>query len=378
MFEFKITRKDRKSAARTGVFYTPHGSFRTPVFMPVGTYGAVKTLTPAEVQKCGAEIILGNTFHLEERPSSGLIKRFGGLHKFMNWDGPILTDSGGFQVFSLAKMRKISDRGVEFRSPIDGSKRFLTPRKVLEIQQKLGSDIVMQLDECAPADASRQVAERALDRTMKWAEESLDPGGRPGGSTRGVEQALFPIVQGVNFPDLRRKSAEFCAGLPTPGVAIGGLAVGESKSDFFKTLDLVSPILPTSKPRYLMGVGEFTDILEAVERGIDMFDCVIPTRLARHGSFFGKSGKRENIRNARFRNDKKPLIAGCKCECCQNFSRGYLRHLFVTNEVLGLRMLTIHNLSFMFEFMRGIRKAIREGRFGEFKRFYGSGGLRHT
>ncbi len=371
MFEFKITRKDTKTSARTGVFYTPHGSFRTPVFMPVGTYGAVKTVSPSELKKCGAEIILGNTFHLEERPGSSLIESFGGLHEFMNWDGPILTDSGGFQVFSLAKSRKILDRGVEFRSPLDGSKRFLTPKKVLQIQQKLGSDIVMQLDECAPADASKKVAEAALTHTQKWMEESLkfwiDPRGRGRPQGSNSTQALFPIVQGVNFPDLRRESARFCASLPVPGIAIGGLAVGESKSDFLRTLDIVCPILPSNKPRYLMGVGESRDILEAVERGIDMFDCVIPTRLARHGSFFSKSGKRKNIRNSKFKTDKKPLISGCHCEACQNFSRGYLRHLFVSNEILGMRMLTIHNLTWIFDFIQAIRRAIREGRFHSFK-----------
>ncbi len=379
MFEFKITRKDPKTSARTGVFYTPHGSFKTPIFMPVGTYGAVKTVTPIELKKCGAEIVLGNTFHLEERPGSDLIKRFGGLHKFMNWDGPILTDSGGFQVFSLAKSRKITDRGVEFRSPLDGTKRFLTPRKALEIQQNLGSDIVMQLDECAPADSSRKVAEQALDRTMRWMEESLkfQKSQKPNSSLKGyggLTQALFPIVQGVNFPDLRRKSAEFCAGLPSPGVAIGGMAVGESKSDFLKTLEVTAPLLPNNKPRYLMGVGDPRDILEAVERGIDMFDCVIPTRLARHGSFFSKFGKRKNIRNSGFKNDKKPLVKDCRCECCQTFSRGYLRHLLLSSETLGMRMLTIHNLTWVFDFMNLIRKAIREGKFAQFKRDF----LRNT
>ncbi len=374
MFEFKITRKDSKSSARTGVFHTPHGNIKTPVFMPVGTYGAVKTLTPTDVRKCGAEIILGNTFHLHLRPGDDLIKRFGGLHKFMSWDGPILTDSGGFQVFSLARMRKISDAGVEFRSPVDGKKVFFTPRKVLQIQQNLGSDIAMQLDECAPHDASRRTAELALFRTQKWMEESLKF--QKNTETRassveadyaGLRQALFPIVQGVNFSDLRRQSAEFCASLPVYGVAIGGLAVGETKSDFLKVLEITTPILPSNKPRYLMGVGEFRGILESVERGIDMFDCVIPTRLARHGSFLSNLGGRENIRNARFQNDKKPLIAGCRCEACLNFSRGYLRHLFMTNESLGMRMLTIHNLTQIFGFMRGIRGAIQEGRFGSFK-----------
>jgi queuine tRNA-ribosyltransferase len=349
MFEFKITKRSKKTSARAGTFYTPHGKIRTPAFMPVGTYGAVKTLTPDEVRKCGAEIILGNTFHLEERPGSDLIKRFDGLHKFMRWDGPILTDSGGFQVFSLSKMRKVSDEGVEFRSPVNGEKRFLTPKKVLEIQQRLGSDIMMQLDECVSSDASRPIAERALSRTQKWMEESLRFHKNPN------EQALFPIVQGANFPDLRTRSAKFCADLPVDGVAIGGLAVGESKSDFLQTVELVAKHLPADKPRYLMGVGEFDDIVSAVKQGIDLFDCVIPTRLARHGSFFGKNGKRQNIRNAKFRADKKPLLADCKCEACINFSRAYLRHLFMTNEVLGLRLFTIHNLTFMFGFMKKIK-----------------------
>lgn len=362
MFEFKISRKDPKTAARTGTFYTPHGAIRTPVFMPVGTYGAVKTLTPEDVRACGSEIILANTFHLHLRPGEDLIKKFGGLHEFMRWDGPILTDSGGFQVFSLAKMRKISDTGVEFRSPLDGSKIYLTPKKALQIQQKLGSDIAMQLDECAPGDASRKVAETALVRTMKWAEETLKS------HKNTSKQALFPIVQGVNFPDLRKQSAEFCADLPVPGVAIGGLAVGESKTDFLKTIDLVAPLLPTNKPRYLMGVGEPRDILEAVERGIDMFDCVIPTRLARHGAFFDRFGGRASIRNAKFKTDKKPLVTGCRCEACQNFSRGYLRHLFLSNEILGMRLFTLHNLTWIFDFMNLIRAAIRAGEFAQFKR----------
>ena len=362
MFEFKITRKDTKSTARTGVFYTPHGNFRTPVFVPVGTYGAVKTVTPAELIACGAEIVLGNAFHLEERPGSSLIKRFGGLHKFMNWDGPILTDSGGFQVFSLTKMRKVTDRGVEFRSPLDGTKRFLTPKRALEIQQNLGSDIMMQLDECAPHDASKKVAEKALERTIHWMEESLK---QPLGLRQ--PEGLMPIVQGVNYPDLRKRSAEFCAALPTPGVAIGGLAVGESKRDFLKTLEIVCPILPYAKPRYLMGVGDPRDILSAVKRGIDMFDCVIPTRLARHGAFFAQRGKRENIRNSKFKNDKKPLVKGCRCPACRDFSRGYIRHLFLTNEILGLRLLTLHNLSWIFDFMRLVRRSIREGRFAQLK-----------
>lgn len=295
-----------------------------------------------------------------------MIKKLGGLHKFMSWSGPILTDSGGYQVFSLAKFRKVTDAGVEFRSPLDGNKYFFTAKKVLEIQRNLGSDIAMQLDECAPADASRAVAEKALERTQRWAEESVRLNQK-----HSQKQALFPIVQGVNYADLRKRSADFCAGLPTPGVAIGGLAVGESKSKFLSTLDIVTPRLPENKPRYLMGVGEPKDILAAVERGIDMFDCVIPTRLARHGAFFDARGKRLNIRNSSYRLDKKPLVKDCPCEACQNFSRAYLRHLYVTNEMLVCRLLTLHNLTFIFGFMRRIRESIKEGSFGGMKAKYG-------
>ena len=362
-------------AARTGRLLTAHGEVETPVFMPVGTAGTVKAMTADAVRATGARMILGNTYHLMLRPGAERVARLGGLHRMMDWPGPILTDSGGFQVFSLAKMRQISDRGVEFRSPLDGSKIYLTPKKALQIQQKLGSDIAMQLDECAPGDASRQVAEVALLRTMKWAEETLKSHTRPSfanansvGQENTSKQALFPIVQGVNFPDLRKQSAEFCADLPVPGIAIGGLAVGESKADFLKTIDLVCPLLPENKPRYLMGVGDPRDILEAVGRGIDMFDCVIPTRLARHGAFFDRFGRRVSIRNAKFKTDKKPLIQGCRCEACQNFSRGYLRHLFLSNEILGMRLFTLHNLTWIHDFMSAIRAAIRKNEFAEFKR----------
>ena len=350
--------------------------------MPVGTYAAVKTITPEEIRACGGEIILANTFHLHLRPGSELIREMGGLHKFTAWNGPILTDSGGFQVFSLGKFCKIYDDYAEFRSPLDGSKHVFTPQKVIEIQQNLGSDIVMQLDECVAGDSSRRVAESALDRTERWAEESLrhincfndfNPKGRGrplGLKSTKSEQALFPIVQGATFPDLRRRSARFCAGLPTSGVAIGGMAVGESKRDFLKVLELVTPLLPINKPRYLMGVGEPLDILQAVERGVDMFDCVIPTRLARHGGFFTELGKRENIRNATWKLDKRPLVAGCQCPACQGFSRAYLRHLFVINESLGQRLLTLHNLTWIFNFMKEIRKSISNGDFSQLVRRY--------
>ncbi len=365
MFEFKITARDKNSAARTGVFYTPHGSFRTPVFMPVGTYGAVKTVTPAELKKCGAEIILGNTFHLHERPGEAIIKHFGGIQKFTSWDGPVLTDSGGYQVFSLAKQRKIYDDRVEFRSPLNGDKRVLTPRKVLQIQKDLGTDIAMQLDECAAADASRSVAKQALDRTTRWAEESVRIWLK-----YKEKQALFPIVQGVNYPDLRKQSANFCAGLPTPGVAIGGLAVGETKANFLKTLEITLPLLPEQKPRYLMGVGESADIVAAVARGCDMFDCVIPTRLARHGVFFDALGRRVSMKLAKFKNDKKPLNKDCRCEACQNFTRGYLRHLIQTKEMLGCRLLTLHNLTYIFDLLTEIRTSIRQGNFRQLQRKY--------
>ncbi len=365
MFEFKITAKDQQTAARTGVFHTPHGSFRTPVFMPVGTYGAVKTITPAELRQCGAEIILGNTFHLHLRPGEATIKRFGGIQQFTSWDGPMLTDSGGYQVFSLAHRRKIYDDRVEFRAPLDGRKCVFTPRKVLQIQRDLGTDIAMQLDECAAADASRTVATQALDRTTRWAEESVKIWLK-----YREKQALFPIVQGVNYPDLRRQSADFCAGLPTPGVAIGGLAVGETKSNFLKTLEITMPRLPTSKPRYLMGVGEPADIVAAVARGCDMFDCVIPTRLARHGVFFDARGKRVSMRLAKFINDKKPLNKDCRCEACRNFTRGYLRHLVQTKEMLGCRLLTLHNLTYLFDLLTEIRASIRVGNFAQLQRKY--------
>lgn len=360
MFEFKITAKDKHSAARIGVFQTPHGKFHTPVFMPVGTYGAVKTVTPEDLNKCGAEIILGNTYHLHLRPGEKLIKKFGGLQKFTHWEKPMLTDSGGFQVFSLAQHRKIYEDRVEFRSPLDGSKHIFTPQKVLQIQQDLGSDIMMQLDECAAGDSSHAVAEIALNRTMRWMEITLKHW------KNREQQTLFPIVQGVTYPDLRKLSAEFCAALPVAGIAIGGLAVGESKTDFLKTLEFTLPHLPSDKPRYLMGVGEFSDILNAVARGVDMFDCVIPTRLARHGSFFASGGKRATISNAKFKTSRKPLVAGCQCEACRNYTSGYIHHLFRVNETLGQRLLTLHNLTFLLDFMREIRENISSGTFSAF------------
>lgn len=423
MFQFTIKSQDPRTPARVGEFVTPHGTITTPVFMPCATYGAIKTLTPEEVRACGAEIILSNTFHMHLRPGEELVKKFGGIRTFMHWDGPILTDSGGFQVFSLSKMRKIYDDRIEFASPVDGSRHVFTPASVLAIQRSLGSTIAMQLDECVPGDASHAVARTALDRTTRWAEESVKiwlknqhvgkpkkAAGRPeglGGSHSHkiglfeqnnsvnpsgqmsnrfeCQQALFPIVQGASYADLRAESADFCAGLPTPGVAIGGLAVGETKRQFLDTLDIVLPRLSKAKPRYLMGVGEPLDIVQAVARGVDMFDCVMPTRLARHGSFFSLpipfSGQRrssvgagpnargrEDITRADNRLSGKPLLMGCRCEACTHYTRGYLRHLFVTNETLGARLLTLHNLTYMFDLMSAIRTAIQTGKYEVFVR----------
>jgi len=380
MFEFKVTNRDKKSAARTGIFYTPHGSFRTPVFMPVGTYGAVKTVSPDELRAIGSEIILGNTFHLHLRPGEAVVKKMGGLQTYNRWEGPMLTDSGGFQVFSLAKMRKMYDDRVEFRSPLDGSKHVFTPQKVLQIQRDLGTDIAMQLDECVPGDASRKVAEVALDRTHRWAEESVKYWQKMSkstprvGSTRGVEgsgqMALFPIVQGASYKDLRQDSARFMASLPTPGVAIGGLAVGETKAQFHAALDAVCPLLPQDKPRYLMGVGDPIDIIQAVMRGVDMFDCVMPTRLARHGAYWTPVG-RANIKLAKNKLVKQVMDKNCRCPACAGgYTRGYLRHLFVLNESLGQRMLTLHNLTFLFDLLAEIRTAIQKNEMGLLLRKY--------
>lgn len=377
MFAFRIKHKDTKTAARVGECTTAHGSFATPAFMPCATYGAVKTVTPDELRACGAEIVLSNTFHLHLRPGEQLVKKFGGIQDFMRWDGPILTDSGGFQVFSLAQMRKIYDDRVEFRSPVDGSAHTLTPAKVFHIQRDLGSDIAMQLDECVPGDASFSIAETALTRTQRWAEESVREWQKA--MKKGSHTTLFPIVQGASHADLRRRSADFCAALPTPGVAIGGLAVGETKAQFLDALETVLPRLPLEKPRYLMGVGEPADIVAAVARGVDMFDCVIPTRLARHGSFFtrtpGVLGKRENIEKAVNRESKAVLQRDCPCPACVGgYTRGYLRHLYVTHEPLAARLLTLHNLTYIFGLMRTVRTHITAGTLAAFARKYGTKG----
>ncbi len=360
-FSFSLIKGDATSSARLGKIATSHGEVATPVFMPVGTQATVKTLSPADLRDVGAEIILSNTYHLFLRPGHELIRSFGGLHGFMNWDRPVLTDSGGFQVFSLAELRKVTDEGVTFQSPVDGgAKHLITPEYATEIQETLGADIIMAFDECIPYPATRDYAQEAMDRTHRWA-------GRCRQAKKDTGQALFGIVQGGMYPDLRKVSAATLVDIGFEGYAIGGLSVGETKPLMYEMIDATVPSLPADKPRYLMGVGTPEDLVEGVDRGIDMFDCVMPTRNARNGTFFTSFGKLV-IRNSRYEKDGGPLDPECGCYTCRTFSRAYLRHLFNAGEVLALRLGTIHNLSFYLSLMRDIRKSIGEGRFREFKK----------
>ncbi|MBT4917204.1 tRNA guanosine(34) transglycosylase Tgt [Candidatus Peregrinibacteria bacterium] len=377
MFEFKIKHKSKTTKARTGVFVTPHGEIRTPIFMPVGTKATVKTLSQKDLKDLDADIILANTYHLFLRPGEKLVKRMGGLHKWMNWDRPILTDSGGFQVFSLAQEKapgkknniktsvKIDEDGVEFKSHLDGKKHYLTPEKATKIQHDLGADVIMAFDECAPADSSKKYFEEAMERTHRWLtrckkeHEKLN-------KKQSTKQALFGIVQGGLYKSLRKESAKFINSQDLPGNAIGGLSVGESKTEMKEMIEATVPYLDENKPRYLMGVGTPEDLLEAVERGIDMFDCVHPTRMARHGAFWNEEG-RHSIKNERFKTDKKSLQKACKCETCTTYSRSYLRHLLFENEILGLRLMTVHNVHFLLNLMTQIRENIKKGTFKRFK-----------
>ena len=343
-----------------------HGTVQTPVFMPVGTQATVKTLTPEDLKVMGAEIILGNTFHLYLRPGSELIRQFKGLHGFMAWDRPLLTDSGGFQVFSLSELRSIDDGGVDFRSPYDGSRHRFTPESVMATQAALGSDIAMAFDECVAYPCSQAQARTALIRTTAWArrcqawwKENQDTG----------KQSLFGIVQGSTFPDLRRESAEQLVDLGLPGYAIGGLSVGEEREKQWAMLEVLEPLMPKDKPRYLMGVGTPEELWEGVERGVDMFDCVFPTRIARNGTLFTPYG-RLALRNSRYREDPRPVDADCPCYACRNFSRAYLRHLLQANEMTGLRLNSLHNLTSMLTLAARIRKSIEAGRFSEEKRLF--------
>lgn len=357
--------------ARRGTLKTAHGEIQTPFFMTIGTVGAIKGLIPSEVRELGGQVILSNTYHLHLRPGEDLVKKAGGLHAFMNWDGPILTDSGGYQVFSLAKIRKLKEEGVEFQSHLDGSKIFLSPEKAIEIQMKLGSDIMMCLDECPGASQDRKYVERSLGLTTRWAKrcqtffnEKRRARIHPA-STKG-DRLLFGIVQGGMHNDLREKSAKELVEIGFDGYAIGGLSVGESNETMYEMLDVTCPVLPEDKPRYLMGVGTPQDILEGVERGVDMFDCVMPTRNARHGHLFTSEGI-IRIRKEEFKEDFTPLDPECSCYTCKNFTKAYLRHLYVANEILSLRLNTLHNVAFYLNLMRQIREAIDEDRFDKFK-----------
>ena len=352
--KFEILKKSKKTKARVGKLYTDHGVVNTPNFMPVGTLGTVKTMSPRNLEEIGAEIILSNTYHLYLRPGPDLIREAGGLHKFMNWSKPILTDSGGFQVYSLAEKRKVTEEGVEFTSHIDGSKHFFTPEKVVEIQTAFGSDIMMPLDECVPYPCDKKVAEDAVMRTTKWARESKEFVTR---NEERVTSTLFGIVQGGTFSDLRKRSAEEICGIDFPGYGIGGLSVGEPQAEMFEILDVLKDVMPEDKPKHLMGVGFASDILGAINYGMDLFDCVIPTRLARHGSFLTYEGK-TSIRNARFERDFTPIDPECDCYACRNFTRAYIRHLFWAREILSMQLLTIHNLRFFMRLLDKVRKDI--------------------
>lgn len=358
MLSFDITKYENSSSARLGRLKTSHGSIDTPVFMPVGTQATVKTMTPSELYEIGCDIILANTYHLYLRPGEDLVAEGGGLHSFMNWKRSILTDSGGFQVFSLSKLRKISDDGVSFNSHIDGSTHFLDPEKVMEIEQALGADIAMCFDECSPYPCSYEEAERAVIRTTKWAERCIRAHNK--GS-----QALFGIVQGNVFPDLRERSTRELLELDFPGYAIGGLSVGEPKAEMYSIMQSTAELLPVMKPRYLMGVGEPEDLLAGVARGIDMFDCVLPTRLARHGTAYTSRGKL-TVRNAVCARDFSPVDDECGCQVCQNYTRAYIRHLIKSGEILALRLLTYHNIYFLTRLMENIRRAIANDNLSSF------------
>ncbi|MBP2027623.1 queuine tRNA-ribosyltransferase [Acetoanaerobium pronyense] len=366
---YELIKTCKQSGARLGKIHTPHGIIDTPIFMPVGTLATVKSMTPEELKEMDARIILSNTYHLYMRPGHKLIEKAGGLHKFMNWDRAILTDSGGFQVFSLGPLRKISEEGVEFRSHIDGSKHFISPEKAIEIQNSLGADIIMSFDECAPYPADYDYVKKSLERTTRWAKRGKDAHKYP------EKQALFGIVQGGMYKDLRYQSAMELMEIDFPGYSIGGLSVGEPKDIMNEVLENTTPLLPKDKPRYLMGVGSPDDLLEGVIRGVDMFDCVLPTRIARNGTALTSLGKIV-VRNATYQEDFTPLDPNCSCYTCRNYSRAYIRHLVKCNEILASRLITTHNLHFLLKLMEDVREAIMNDRLLDFKNdFFRSYGL---
>jgi queuine tRNA-ribosyltransferase len=382
---FELLAQDRQTKARRGRLATAHGVIDTPAFMPVGTQGSVKGVSPRELRELNAQIVLGNTYHLFVRPGIEVIKHFGGLHQFMNWDGPILTDSGGYQIFSLAKLRKISEDGVEFQNHVDGTPAFISPEIAMEIQATLGSDIAMALDECVPYPCQRDYAAKSADMTTRWAkrckewfEKNVEVVGAavPSGSSSNpaaetaaatTRQLVFGIVQGATFDDLRKQSAQAIVGLDFDGYAVGGVSVGEPEEEMMRAVESSEPFLPKDKPRYAMGLGTPPQLLEMIARGMDMFDCVLPTRLARNGTAFTSTGTL-NLKNAEFAMDKRPIEENCACPTCREFTRGYIRHLIKAGEILGLRLITLHNLHLYLDLMKQARDQIDNGTFEGFRR----------
>ncbi|WNF32243.1 tRNA guanosine(34) transglycosylase Tgt [Aeribacillus composti] len=357
---YELIKTCKQTGARLGIVHTPHGSFETPVFMPVGTLATVKTMSPEELKEIGAKIILSNTYHLWLRPGEDIVKEAGGLHSFMNWDGAILTDSGGFQVFSLSEFRRIEEEGVYFRNHLNGDKLFLSPEKATEIQNALGSDIIMAFDECPPYPASFDYMKQSVERTSRWAERCL------AAHKRENEQGMFGIVQGGEYENLRKQSARDLVSLDFSGYAVGGLSVGEPKEVMNRVLEFTVPLLPSDKPRYLMGVGSPDSLIDGAIRGIDMFDCVLPTRIARNGTLMTSTG-RLVVKNAKYARDFGSLDESCDCYVCRNYSRAYIRHLIKSNETFGIRLTSYHNLYFLIKLMEQIRESIREDRLGDFR-----------
>ncbi|WP_413526136.1 tRNA guanosine(34) transglycosylase Tgt [Latilactobacillus curvatus] len=358
--KYRLIKKEKHTGARLGEIVTPHGTFKTPMFMPVGTQASVKTMAPEELKEIGAGIILSNTYHLWLRPGEDIVEKAGGLHKFMNWDRGVLTDSGGFQVFSLAKLRDISEEGVAFKSHLSGEKLFLSPEKAIQVENALGADIMMSFDECPPFFESYDYVKKSVERTSRWAERGLIAHQNP------ATQGLFGIVQGAGFEDLRRQSARDLVGMDFPGYSIGGLSVGESKGEMNRVLDFTTPMLPEDKPRYLMGVGSPDALIDGVIRGVDMFDCVLPTRIARNGTTMTSQG-RLVVKNAKYSEDFRPLDPKCDCYVCKNYTRAYIRHLIKADETFGIHLTSYHNLYFLINLMHQVQDAIEQDNLLEFR-----------
>lgn len=361
--KYRLIKKEKHTGARLGEIITPHGTFPTPMFMPVGTLATVKSMAPEELDEMGAGIILSNTYHLWLRPGEDVVEHAGGLHKFMNWNKGILTDSGGFQVFSLSDMRQISEEGVHFRNHLNGSKLFLSPEKAIDIQNKLGPDIMMSFDECPPFDQTHDYVEKSIHRTTRWAERGLKAHANPG------MQGLFGILQGAGYKDLRLQHAKDMISLDFPGYSIGGLSVGETKQEMNEVLDYLTPVMPENKPRYLMGVGSPDALIDGVIRGVDMFDCVLPTRIARNGTCMTSKG-RLVVKNAQYERDLRPIDEKCDCYTCRHYTRSYIRHLFKADETFGLRLTSYHNLYFLLNMMKQVRQAILDDNLLEFRQSF--------